>query len=245
MCEFDATKAVTSLSSITDLTELRSILADATTSLGFTYFAMMQSNSSRTDSGSIVVLNYPAAYMQHQAETFAYRNSPVLLAVRSTNAPFSWSDLGSMMTLTDDHKSYMDDAAAAGLRQGFTVPIHVPGEPSGFVSFARPGGTPIDPQVLPLAYYVASHAFAAARRLRATLASSDDRHVLENEDRRIIMLVAKGNSRWTIARKLSVSERTVSQSLLRARRYYKVGSQTQAVVHALYDHTIGFEDIIG
>lgn len=245
MCEFDTTKAVNSLGSISDFTELRSILADATTSLGFTYFAMMQSNSSRTDAGGIVVLNYPAAYMQHQSETFAYRNSPVLLAVRSTNAPFLWSDLGSMMTLTDDHRNYMDEAAAAGLRQGFTVPIHIPGEPSGFVSFVRDCETPIDEKILPHAYFVASHAFAAGRRLKAGITGAGDRLQLETDDRRIIMMVARGKSRWAIARKLSVSERSVAESLLRTKRYYQVGSQTQAVVHALYDRTIGFEDIIG
>ncbi|MBC7785116.1 MAG: autoinducer binding domain-containing protein, partial [Burkholderiales bacterium] len=231
MCEFNVAKAVTSLNSVRDFTELRSILADAAGALGFTYFALMQSNSSRTDAGGIVVLNYPTAYMQHQSETFAYRNSPILLAVRSHNAPFLWSNLATMMKLTADHKQYMAEAAAAGLRHGFTVPIHVPGEPSGFVSFARDGENSINEACLPQAYFIASHAFAAGRRLKAEIVNEGARQQLESNDRKIIMLVAKGKSRWAIARKLSVTENTVAKSLLRTKRYYQVGSQTQAVVH--------------
>lgn len=226
------------------LRSLSEILADVTNRLGFDYYAIAQSNSSRTDVGPLVAFNYPADFMQQQAETSDFRHSPVLAAVKTNFAPFLWSDLPEIIDFQSHHKDYLENAAKFGLRHGYTIPIHQPGEPSGFVTFVKNSDTRPDPEALPAAYFIGTHAFSAGRRIRDIEAGQPRGH-LGDEDRKIISFVARGKSKLFIARKLQLSELEVAESLSRTRKYYRVGSQTAAVVQALWDKSIGFEDVIG
>lgn len=70
------------------------------------------------------------------------------------------------MPLSSRHKAYMTQARAAGLAEGYTVPIHVPGQASGLVSFVMAQGRELPSDSLPAAQYLACFAFEAARRLK-------------------------------------------------------------------------------
>lgn len=212
--------------------------------LGFDHHAMIQANSSRTDVGSLVSINYPEAFMRHQAETLGYYHSPILLAVRTQCAPFEWRDLAGLIDLKPAHEEYLQMAASFGLRQGFTVPIHQPGEASGFVSFVKSADDRPSADTLAITHFLATHAFTAGRRIR-DLAANRPRQMLHERDRIVITMIARGSSKFAIAKKLGVREEMIVESLKRIKAHYRVGSQTQAVVQALYDRSIGFDDVVG
>lgn len=237
-------RIINDLEAATSLRSLSEVMLTATTALGFDYYSIAQSNSSRTDIGPLLALNYPESFMIQQVETMTYKFSPVLFAVNRSSAPFLWSDLPRLIDFKDIHQEYLDEAAEHGLSEGFTIPVHQPGEPSGFVSFVKRDRSPPDSEVLPTAYFIGSHAFAAGRRIRdLNLAPTGEQ--LSDNDRKVIKFVGRGKSKLFISRTLEMTQAEVVESLNRTRKYYRVGSHTEAVVQALWDRSIRFEDVIG
>jgi len=58
------------------------------------------------------------------------------------------------------------------------------------------------------------------------------------------MWAARGKSDWEIARILGISHQTVIEHLRHARERYGVARRTLLAVHALFDGTIGFLDVL-
>jgi LuxR family quorum-sensing system transcriptional regulator CciR len=67
---------------------------------------------------------------------------------------------------------------------------------------------------------------------------------LTDRQRECVMWAARGKSDWEIARVLGVSEATVGEHLRHAYERYGVSKRTLVTVHALFDGTIGFLDIL-
>ena len=152
--------------------------------------------------------------------------------------------------MSKHQKAYMDDARAAGLDRGFTVPIHVPGQASGLCSFVTTKGRELPQASLPAAQYLACFAFESARRLvasgpaGASDAVADQVPKLTQRQLDCVVLAARGKSNWVAGKLLGLSPDTVHKYLESAKRRYSVSSRTELVVRALYDGQLSFNDII-
>jgi LuxR family quorum-sensing system transcriptional regulator CciR len=148
-----------------------------------------------------------------------------------------------MITLTKQDLQILDLARSHGIGEGFTVPAHVPGEAHGSCSFARVTGEQMSGEHLPLLQLVGAFAFEAARRMqRLRLAPGPVR--LTDRQRECVMWAARGKSDWEISRILGISQDTVIEHLRHARERYGVGKRTVLAIHALFDGTIGFFDVL-
>jgi len=98
-------------------------------------------------------------------------------------------------------------------------------------------------QHLPLLQLVGAFAFEAARRMRRSRVSQGPIQLTERQ-RECVMWAARGKSDWEIARVLGVSEATVGEHLRHAYERYGVSKRTLVAVHALFDGTIGFLDVL-
>jgi DNA-binding CsgD family transcriptional regulator len=67
---------------------------------------------------------------------------------------------------------------------------------------------------------------------------------LTDRKRECVIWAARGKSDWEIARILGISDQTVIEHLKHARERYGVGRRTLLAVHALFDGTIGFLDVL-
>jgi LuxR family quorum-sensing system transcriptional regulator CciR len=67
---------------------------------------------------------------------------------------------------------------------------------------------------------------------------------LTERQRDCLLWAARGKSDWEISRILGISRETVIQHLKQARERYGVGKRTLLAVHALFDGTISFLDIV-
>jgi LuxR family quorum-sensing system transcriptional regulator CciR len=67
---------------------------------------------------------------------------------------------------------------------------------------------------------------------------------LTDRQRDCLLWAARGKSDWEISRILGISHETVIQHLKQARERYGVGKRTLLAVHALFDGTISFLDIV-
>lgn len=234
------------------LTDIGLVLKDATRSFQFDHFALVQRQSGRIDAGQslpgpVQLTNFPEAWVEQLVGQGRMADDPVLLASERSMTPFAWRDLPLILPLTPRHRAYMAQAQAAGLADGYTVPIHVPGQASGLVSFVMAQGQDLPADSLPAAQYLACFAFEAARRLnlamRGDRAASGPRLTQRQLD--CVVLAARGKSNWVAGQLLGLSAGTVHKYLEAAKQRYGVASRTELVVRALYDGQLSFTDVMG
>lgn len=231
-------------SSCTALADLRSLIGDAASELGFDHFALLHHASLSSSSSSLVRIdNYPEAWVEELRSSGGAADDPVHLASRRMNTGFAWTELGSIIALQRRHEAILSRSRHFGIGEGFTVPVNVPGEPSGSCSFAMNRGKALPRQRLTCAELVGSHAFRAARRIHR-LAGPPERPHLSRREVQCLRLVALGKTDWEIARILGISAETARQYVKSARAVYDVVSRTQLVVLGLRDEWLSIEDAI-
>jgi LuxR family quorum-sensing system transcriptional regulator CciR len=223
--------------------ELACALADIADELGFRYFALTHHVDVRRSSAAIRIHNYPGGWAEWFDDQSLGSSDPVHRASNVTSVGFAWSALPEMIALTERDRRILELARKEGIGEGFTVPAHVPGEAHGSCSFACVSGQRMPGERLPLLQLVGAFAFEAARRMRRRQFSGRPVRLTERQ-RECVIWAARGKSDWEIARILGVSEATVGEHLRHAYERYGVGKRTLVAIHALFDGTIGFLDVL-
>jgi LuxR family quorum-sensing system transcriptional regulator CciR len=231
------------------LTDVGLVLKDATRRFRFDHFALAQkthSNPGDRPVGPLRLTDYPESWVERLATNGFMADDPVLVACERSVAPFAWTNLGTIIKLTPRQRAYMAHARGAGLGEGYTVPIHVPGEASGLCSFVMQDGSPLPAESLPAAQYLACFAFEAARRLKRAEQQSEAANAPKLTQRQLdcLVLVARGKSNWVAGQLLGLSEQTVHKYVEAAKRRYGVSTRTELVVRALYDGQLSFGDVL-
>ena len=224
--------------------ELAKALGEVSCDLGFRYFALTHHVDVRRSNMAIRLHNYPPGWEEWFDEQGLGAVDPVHRASHMTSVAFPWSKLEDMIPLTPRDRRVLQLARKEGIGEGFTVPANVPGETYGSCSFAAETGVSLDPDRLPLAQLVGAFAFEAARRIRGVREPMEPNARLTDRQRECVMWTARGKSDWEIARILGISEETVGEHLRHARERYGVGKRTMVAIHALFDGTIGFLDVL-
>jgi LuxR family quorum-sensing system transcriptional regulator CciR len=233
----------------TDEAHLFGLLDEATKRLGFERFAMGHHVDLAGPQGDAVRLTtYDPGWVETVVENRFFLDDPIHLASSKTAVGFLWSEVGKLIDLTDRQKSILDAARSFGLTDGFTVPVHVPGEYQGTCSFGARSLENLAPDALPQAQLIGAFAFEAARRItrsrRRQKAEIDSIPALTERQRNCITLVAMGKSDWEIGRILGISQATAHEHVESARKRYGVAKRTQLVIRALFDGQISFSDIL-
>lgn len=230
------------------LTDIGLVLKAATRQFNFDHFALAQQTSANR-LGTLRLSDFPDAWVERLTGHGLVANDPVLLACERQVTPFAWSHLPGLLPMTRRHHDFMAQARAAGLGEGYTVPIHIPGQASGLVSFVVADGAALPADSLPAAQYLACFAFEAARRLR--LADADQgsgataAQRLTQRQLDCLVLAARGKSNWVAGQLLGLSAGTVHKYLEAAKQRYGVSSRTELVVRALFDGQLSFADVMG
>ena len=226
--------------------ELADALATVTREMGFTYFALAHHvDIRRAPQPAIRLHNYPDDWVAYYDDNSLGVSDPVHRASHLTSVGFAWSEIPKMIALTPRDHEMLIRGEAKGIGDGFTIPANVPGETHGSCSFANPRGTAIREEDLPLAQLVGAFAFEAARRLwRVRSSDAAALPKLTDRQRECIMWVARGKSDWEISRILGIQHETVIRHLKQARERYGVAKRTMLAVHALFDGSISFTDVL-
>jgi LuxR family quorum-sensing system transcriptional regulator CciR len=227
------------------LTDIGLVLKDATRSFRFDHFALAQRLGAGGRLGPVRLSDFPDDWVDRLMTQGRVADDPVLMASERRVTPFAWSSLPSFMSLSAPHRAFMAEARAAGLAEGYTVPIHVPGQASGLVSFVMARGRDLPTASLPAAQYLACFAFEAARRLKLA-ASGETAETPRLTQRQLdcLVLAARGKSNWVAGQLLGLSEGTVHKYLEAAKQRYDVSTRTELVVRALYDGQLSFSDVL-
>ena len=244
---FDRVDAfVRDVSEVREAADLAQLLAEISREMGFSFFALTHHIDLRRAPGPAIRLaNYPSDWVDYFDDQKLGPSDPVHRASHLTSVGFPWSRLSSLIDLTPRDHEVLERAGRLGIGDGFTIPAHVPGESNGSCSFATHAGARLSDQHLPLAQLVGAFAFEAARRIwRVRDGGLAPPPRLTDRQRDCVVWAARGKSDWEIARILGLSHETVIQYLKRARERYGVSKRTLLAVHALFDGTITFTDVM-
>jgi LuxR family quorum-sensing system transcriptional regulator CciR len=225
------------------LTDLGLVLRDATKHFRFDHFALTQQISTQR-LGPLRISDFPDNWVDQLLGKGLVTDDPVLMASERNATLFAWSNLSALVPLSGRHRAYMAAARSAGLAEGYTVPIYIPGQASGLVSFVVSKSADLPNESLPAAQYLACFAFEAARRLRLKGPVAEAPRLTQRQ-LDCLVLAARGKSNWVTDQLLGLSEGTVHKYLEAAKRRYGVSSRTELVVRALFDGHLGFADVMG
>jgi len=226
-----------------DSAQLRTRLCEAARALGFHHFLLQGAG------GQAWLADLPPGWTAASAS-----NDAVLVTAAQSYAPFLWSDISRLITLTDGQRDFMDAAHANGVGAAVTVPIHrtrgadAAGSYSDFAgccSFIMKSGAPLPLSSLAAAHYVGAMAFDAAENLRRVRSNSLRRGPqLTPRQRDCVVLVAQGKSDWEIGQLLGISDSTVHKHIEDAKRRFCVSTRIQLVVRSLFDARLSFDDVM-
>ncbi|MBV9046509.1 MAG: LuxR family transcriptional regulator [Alphaproteobacteria bacterium] len=231
------------------MASLRRLMELAIRILGFDYFALVHHvDLSRRPTDYVRLIHYPEAWKKISLEHAYYSDDPVLAASQKTSLPFLWSEVSRLITLTDRQEKILASARGAGVGDGLTVPVHIPGEYYGSCSFGTRTGREVPRDSVPLSQFVGGFAFEAARRVvelhNPPRVPLDKPSRLSRRQIDCLVLAGRGKSDRDIGTMLGISGQTVHQHIEDAKRRYSVATRQQLIVRALFDSQITFADLI-
>ena len=178
-------------------------------------------------------------------------DDPVHVACQTSFKPFTWQDVPNLIVLSPKQREMLDAARVAGLGNGFTIPIHIPGERTASCTFSIKAGKDIPVEALPVAQYLGCFAFEAARRVAEAMPTTEARlrraptpPRLTRRQLDCVVLAGQGKSDRDIAQILGVGYETAHQHMEDAKRKYGVATRMQLIVRVLFDNHVAFADLM-
>jgi LuxR family quorum-sensing system transcriptional regulator CciR len=232
-----------------DLHRVACIVDDMAQILGFEYFALRH-HAKAPSHYLLHISNYPDSWKERFTLRTYLSDDPAVAACQNAIVGFLWSDIDRLITLNERQKAFLAESRNAGLGEGFTVPIHLPGECAGSCDFVTIPEKSISASMLPAAQYAGCLAFDTARRLARNgwkqSGSEPKQPVPRLSTRQLdcLVLAAQGKSDMDTGQLLGISNQTVHQHIETAKLRYGVATRTQLIVHALFDTQLAYEDVL-
>ena len=231
---------------ISDNNQLSRALDALSRRIGFSYYALTHHvDFGRPNVLGIRLHNYPGDWVRYFDRRGLGVRDPVHRASQVTGSGFAWTSLPGLITLDSDDLDVLERARRAGIGEGYTVPVHVPGEYSGSCSFAMEAGTRMHSEQTFYALLLGSFAFEAARRLHRRRCSRPLPAVsLTRQQRQCVIWIGRGKSEWEVGKILGLSPATVNEHLKRARTRCGVSKSSQLIIYALLSGSISYDELL-
>lgn len=179
-----------------------------------------------------LISTYPCQWTDHYLSHHYERFDPVIRRALEVTEPFEWGNGIGTYRLSGDQLRLFEEAAAFGIRYGFTVPIHDGHGPVAAITFASDernarfrGCVTGHRRVLQLmALY-----FHATVRRKLRVQRVIDGVTLSPREYECLEWSAAGKSAWEIGQILGITRRTAVFHLDNARRKLRVSSLHQAI----------------
>jgi len=219
---------------VNQLTDSRTINAATLTAIsqfGFEYATCaVVPTPGVSSSGGVLLNNRPAAYTErYVAENYAAID-PVIIELRHTIRPFSWSDVRGRRQLTGRQCAIIDEGRDFGAHDGLVIPILTQG---GLSIFAPCGLEPnLTARARSAVEIVGMTAHQALRRAEFNRPAYEQ-PLLTPREREVLLWVAKGKSNGEIGIILSMNPLTAKQHIANAMKKMGVYQRTLAAMEAI------------
>lgn len=186
--------------------------------------------------------NYPEGWRASYAARQLGRSDPIRRTSHVWACGFRWRDARDIVSFSEADDTMLRDALSFGIDEGFTVPVNVPGEARGSVTFATRVGMAFPERALLQAHGLGSAAFQLARMMFKKRPIVR-REILTDRQLECVVWVGRGKSNWEIAQILGVAPETVKKHLQDACARYQLHNRTSLPLRALYEGSICFSDL--
>jgi DNA-binding CsgD family transcriptional regulator len=186
----------------------------------------------RADEG-IVLNTRPQAFIERYVEKNYVVRDPLILELRKTVNPFSWTDVRERRDLTKSEKRILDEPKEFGACDGLIIPIV---SQSGSISVFSPCGQQpnLSPRARAAVEIIGVYSHHALTRVLAPKQREDSVHTpLTPRELEILRRCKDGKSRPEIGEILSISKKTVEFHLRGIMDKLGASNQLSAVVIAL------------
>ena len=220
--------------SITTISEAHAYCADFAASMGFPFF--MFALRLRLDDGDprqAVLTNYPREFRRLYDERGYVQIDPVVTRLLHRIEPFGWDECprnGERVA------KLFDEAASFGLVDGFTIPLHCPG--NEHAAFTLAGDRPLVAErardlLFQRTWIFAVRTFGQMRELLLQALPAQKAARLTAREKEVIGLVAEGQGVREMSEILGLHRRSIEDVLRRAMDKLGVTSREQAIVRAI------------
>lgn len=182
----------------------------------------------------ILMNAWPDAWYQRYLDAGLYRHDPCVARSLASRRPFAWDELASEIAPNTACSRTMAEAREFGLRQGFCVPLHLPGARSAVVTMAGEvlDDAPGTARILRLAAIGAFWSFTRHQE------PAPDRDRAQHSDLtlrecEVLQWTAAGKTAWEVGRILGIAETTAIAHLRNARTKLGAANVVHAVTEAL------------
>lgn len=224
--------------------ELFSLAESAARELGFSKLAIVHGLWFRWPSKRLIRLDNFGEWADIFIERKYYLDDPALLACQRINTAFPWTMMRDLIPFTQRQERIVREARRYGLRNGYTLPVGVMGEPHGCCSFVTGRAGLPSKMRCRAASLIGAEAFREARRLSGYPTRARYPPKLSRRKLECLRYLACGKTDGEIATILSLSEPTIRTYMTMLRRDFDVVSRTQLAVDALRFGLISFDDAI-
>lgn len=245
---FDLNRFIEDMRGTTTVADLELILVELTRRLGFEQFALGHHvDLTRPPQGAIRLTNYAPDWVDQALEKRFFIDDPVHAASARMIRPFGWDEIPRLLKLTDQHRKIIERARGYGLVEGFTVPVHLPGEYNGTCTFVARSFEHLHPLTFAVAQMASTFAFECARNLQRIIDGKEPEGAphLTDRQRESLILVARGKTDAEIAQVMNISKGTAHDHVEAGRRAYGNAQRSYMVLRALYDGNLSFPDVLG
>jgi DNA-binding CsgD family transcriptional regulator len=223
------------IESAPDIPEVAAIARQFAHQLGFEHFIFgFRTPISLTHPTQFILSGYPRAWREQYDKNSYLAIDPVITRALCSILPFDWEELDK----SDPRVAQLfEEAAAHGLRHGFSVPVHGGHGEGGVLSLARPQPP------LPTALAERQQLFQQAQWFAAQLQTKLRGLVFEEaeaplrslspRERDCLRLAAEGHSAQAIAAMLCIAERTAVFHLNHAEEKLGARRRQQAIARGV------------
>jgi LuxR family transcriptional regulator, quorum-sensing system regulator BjaR1 len=222
---------VANLDSANSSTIAAPLFRDYAAKLGFTNATCMRvPEAGETLDSCFLVTPFLPDWSRHYDEQGYIKSDPIVRELFLSYQPFSWSEVMARREIGTAERQIMGECAAAGMRDGFVVPIYQAGGYTGLVSLAgeEPMITEESRRGLALASIYLHNKMTNLLRQEA-----QSRFDLTERELECLRWAAAGKSDWEIGQILSISSKTVNYHIENAKRKFRVATRVQAIVAAM------------
>ncbi len=207
---------------------------DRTLLAGASNDATFRARYAVTASAPIIFNGFPDHWTRAYLERGYLAVDPVYAFIRTQWRPVIWATLPDQMSLDPLQKRVMAEAAASGLHNGVSIPMHGPNGDAFVVSLASQysGDLGVERHLARLRL-VAAQFFFSLTDIWTSEGRIGEAPALTPRERECMQWTAAGKSAWEIGQILSISEATVRFHLSNAFTRLGAANRMAAVVRAV------------
>jgi len=181
---------------------------------------------------------FPEDWIRRYAGERLYRVDPMAVFSRQSGAPFFWSDIAHLKTISAAERAYLDALERADLGEGLGLQVFGPGGRNGFCALGLDPAAP-HPTGLQIRAFQWACQLAHLRACALLAAQAGPPPHLTDRERDILEWVARGKSNAVVATVLGISPHTVDTYMRRIYEKLGVNDRVSATLRGIGCGLIG------